>query len=218
MIEIGFTVRLSNTITRFHAAFSTKLDPRIRDAVGDSCPPPYRPAAQPWRSAPSPAQYVRGVTHADLHSRGPGASLNDSRGRGADTGLLDEATPAYRCPDSAAGNRAVHSRRPLERHRCRPVVSYGRARLTTACSAASRHRPGSHLSSGRCGTLSGDGGTRRGPDDPAVAQAQPESALPATTRWQLGKATAADRWVRRCSEWGDGGRRTSRLPGAGGSV
>jgi hypothetical protein len=47
MIEIGFTVRLSNTIIRFHAAFSTKLDPRIRDAVGDSCPPPYRPAGGP---------------------------------------------------------------------------------------------------------------------------------------------------------------------------
>lgn len=49
MIEIGFTVRLSNMLTRFHAAFSTELDPRIRDAVGDSFPPPNRPRRRTTR-------------------------------------------------------------------------------------------------------------------------------------------------------------------------
>jgi hypothetical protein len=38
-IEICFTVGLSNMINRFHATFSTELDPIIRAAVGDACPP-----------------------------------------------------------------------------------------------------------------------------------------------------------------------------------
>jgi hypothetical protein len=46
MVEKGFTVRLSNMINRFHAAFSTELDPLIRDAVGDSCPPSYPPSPE----------------------------------------------------------------------------------------------------------------------------------------------------------------------------
>jgi hypothetical protein len=37
-IEICFTVGLSNMINRFHATFSTELDPIIRAAVGDACP------------------------------------------------------------------------------------------------------------------------------------------------------------------------------------
>ena len=41
MIEICFTVGLSNMINRFHATFSTELDPLIRKAVGDSCPLAY---------------------------------------------------------------------------------------------------------------------------------------------------------------------------------
>lgn len=38
IIEICFTVGLSNMINRFHATFSTDLDPIIRAGVGDSCP------------------------------------------------------------------------------------------------------------------------------------------------------------------------------------
>jgi alkylhydroperoxidase family enzyme len=38
LIEICFTVGLSNMINRFHATFRTDLDPFIRDAVGDACP------------------------------------------------------------------------------------------------------------------------------------------------------------------------------------
>jgi alkylhydroperoxidase family enzyme len=38
LIEICFTVGLSNMINRFHATFSTELDPIIRAAVGDACP------------------------------------------------------------------------------------------------------------------------------------------------------------------------------------
>jgi alkylhydroperoxidase family enzyme len=41
MIEICFTVGLSNMINRFHATFSTELDPIIRAAVGDACPLAY---------------------------------------------------------------------------------------------------------------------------------------------------------------------------------
>jgi len=38
LIEICFTVGLSNLINRFHATFRTDLDPIIRAAVGDACP------------------------------------------------------------------------------------------------------------------------------------------------------------------------------------
>lgn len=38
LIEICFTVGLSNMINRFHATFRTELDSLIRDAVGDACP------------------------------------------------------------------------------------------------------------------------------------------------------------------------------------
>ena len=41
IIEICFTVGLSNIINRFHATFSTEVDPIIRAAVGDSCPLSY---------------------------------------------------------------------------------------------------------------------------------------------------------------------------------
>ena len=41
IIEICFTVGLSNMINRFHATFSTELDPIIRAAVGDACPLAY---------------------------------------------------------------------------------------------------------------------------------------------------------------------------------
>ena len=41
IIEICFTVGLSNMINRFHATFSTELDPIIRQAVGDACPLAY---------------------------------------------------------------------------------------------------------------------------------------------------------------------------------
>ena len=41
IIEICFTVGLSNMINRFHATFSTELDPIIRSLVGDACPLPY---------------------------------------------------------------------------------------------------------------------------------------------------------------------------------
>jgi alkylhydroperoxidase family enzyme len=38
LIEICFTVGLSNMINRFHATFRTDLDSVIRAAVGDACP------------------------------------------------------------------------------------------------------------------------------------------------------------------------------------
>jgi alkylhydroperoxidase family enzyme len=41
LIEICFTVGLSNMVNRFHATFSTELDPIIRAAVGDACPLAY---------------------------------------------------------------------------------------------------------------------------------------------------------------------------------
>ena len=46
LIEICFTVGLSNLINRFHATFLTDLDPFIERAVGESCPLPY-PAIGP---------------------------------------------------------------------------------------------------------------------------------------------------------------------------
>ena len=46
IIEICFTVGMSNVINRFHATFLTDLDPLIAQAVGPSCPLEYptRPA------------------------------------------------------------------------------------------------------------------------------------------------------------------------------
>jgi alkylhydroperoxidase family enzyme len=41
IIEICFTVGMSNMINRFHATFRTDLDDLIRDAVGPSCPLDY---------------------------------------------------------------------------------------------------------------------------------------------------------------------------------
>ncbi len=38
IIEICFTVGLSNMINRFHATFLTELDPRTGEALKDSCP------------------------------------------------------------------------------------------------------------------------------------------------------------------------------------
>jgi hypothetical protein len=69
MIEIGFTVRLSNMINRVHAAFSTELDPLIRDAVGDSCPPPYRPRRRTTRHERRPMGAVQ-------PRQGPGGAMS----------------------------------------------------------------------------------------------------------------------------------------------
>ena len=50
LIEICFTVGLSNVVNRFHATFLTDLDPWTLDALGPSCPlafpslPPASPA------------------------------------------------------------------------------------------------------------------------------------------------------------------------------
>lgn len=41
IIEICFTVGLSNMINRFHATFLTELDPFTREAVGPTCPLAY---------------------------------------------------------------------------------------------------------------------------------------------------------------------------------
>ncbi len=38
IIEICFTVGLSNMINRFHATFLTELDPTTQELVKDSCP------------------------------------------------------------------------------------------------------------------------------------------------------------------------------------
>lgn len=42
VIEICFTVSLSNLVNRFHATFLTDLDPWVGDALGPSCPLPFR--------------------------------------------------------------------------------------------------------------------------------------------------------------------------------
>ena len=41
LIEICFTVGLSNVVNRFHATFLTDLDPWTHTALGESCPLPY---------------------------------------------------------------------------------------------------------------------------------------------------------------------------------
>jgi alkylhydroperoxidase family enzyme len=41
IIEICFTVGLSNVVNRFHATFLTDLDPWVLDALGGSCPLAY---------------------------------------------------------------------------------------------------------------------------------------------------------------------------------
>ena len=41
IIEICFTVGLSNVVNRFHATFLTDLDPWTHQALGESCPLPY---------------------------------------------------------------------------------------------------------------------------------------------------------------------------------
>ena len=38
IIEICFTVGLSNTINRFHATFLTEVDPQTQEALAPSCP------------------------------------------------------------------------------------------------------------------------------------------------------------------------------------
>lgn len=43
IIEICFTVGMSNTINRFHATFLTQLDPSTREAVEATCPVPFPP-------------------------------------------------------------------------------------------------------------------------------------------------------------------------------
>lgn len=40
MIEICFTIGLSNLINRFHATFLTDVDPTTQDALAPSCPLP----------------------------------------------------------------------------------------------------------------------------------------------------------------------------------
>ncbi len=50
IIEICFTVGMSNMINRFHATFLTELDPSTRQAIEPTCPLPF--PAQPddsWR-------------------------------------------------------------------------------------------------------------------------------------------------------------------------
>ena len=43
IIEICFTVGLSNMINRFHATFLTELDPTTGEALKDSCPLDFAP-------------------------------------------------------------------------------------------------------------------------------------------------------------------------------
>lgn len=47
IIEICFTIGMSNTINRFHATFLTTLDPSTRESVESTCPLPFpeQPAA-----------------------------------------------------------------------------------------------------------------------------------------------------------------------------
>lgn len=46
VIEICFTVGLSNLINRFHATFLTDVDPETGDAVGPACSLPMPPELQ----------------------------------------------------------------------------------------------------------------------------------------------------------------------------
>ena len=46
IIEICFTVGLSNLINRFHATFLTDVDPETGEVVGPSCPLPMPPELQ----------------------------------------------------------------------------------------------------------------------------------------------------------------------------
>ena len=41
IMDICFTVGLSNMVNRFHATFLTDIDPWMPEAVGESCPLPY---------------------------------------------------------------------------------------------------------------------------------------------------------------------------------
>ena len=41
IIEICFTVGMSNMINRFHATFLTEVDDRTKEALGSSCPLSY---------------------------------------------------------------------------------------------------------------------------------------------------------------------------------
>ena len=43
IIEICFTVGLSNMINRFHATFLTEVDPQTQEALAPSCPLSYPP-------------------------------------------------------------------------------------------------------------------------------------------------------------------------------
>lgn len=43
MIEICFTVGMSNLVNRFHATFLTDVDETTRDALADACPLPLPP-------------------------------------------------------------------------------------------------------------------------------------------------------------------------------
>ena len=47
VIEICFTVGLSNMVNRFHATFLTDVDPWVSGAMGESCPLPYPNAPVP---------------------------------------------------------------------------------------------------------------------------------------------------------------------------
>ena len=47
IIEICFTVGLSNMINRFHATFLTELDPDTQEALAPSSPPAYPDVPQP---------------------------------------------------------------------------------------------------------------------------------------------------------------------------
>ena len=42
VMEICFTVGLSNMINRFHATFLTEVDPETLEVVAEACPLPYR--------------------------------------------------------------------------------------------------------------------------------------------------------------------------------
>lgn len=46
MIEICFTIGLSNLINRFHATFLTDVDQMTQDALAPSCPLPLPPMRQ----------------------------------------------------------------------------------------------------------------------------------------------------------------------------
>jgi hypothetical protein len=65
IIELCFTVGLSNVVNRFHATFLTDLDAWAEEALGGSCPLPYEAPAPTDGSATGPGGPPPGGANAN---------------------------------------------------------------------------------------------------------------------------------------------------------